>query len=190
MKIRELFESLVNEQARADLYHGTSLRGAVAILKSNLIKANMELHSTVVPATVKGHSTSVSLTRSFDVARKFAWDKMYNWRDITGVIFVLDQDLLKRDFGKRLRPYDDTDTEWFAQQLRRYDNEKGPASWRSLNKNEIEEIVYGDIPNASKYIKQIVVFPPGGDNAEKKLEMIKQTGILDDPRAVLSYKVK
>lgn len=189
MRIRELFESLINEQARADLYHGTSLHGALAILKSNLIKANMPLHSTVIPAAVKGHAKSVSLTRSFQVASKFARDSAYNWADVTGVVFVLDQDLLKRDFGKRLRPYDDTDTEWFAQQLRRYDNEKGTASWRSLNKNEIEEVIYGDIPNAGKYIKQIVVFPPGGDREAENLERIKQTGILDDPRAVLSYKV-
>ncbi len=190
MRIRELFESSINEQARADLYHGTSLRGAVAILQANLIKANMSLHSTVVPTSVKGQSKTVSLTRSYQVATSFAWDKMYKWDDATGVVFVLDQDLLKRDFGKRLRPYDDTDTEWFAQNLQRYDNVKGPVSYRSLNKNEIEEVIHGDIPNASKYIKRIIVFPPDGDRKSADLQRIEKTGILNDPRAVMTFNVK
>lgn len=182
MKILELLESLVDEAATADLYHGTSLRGAVQLLKDNLIKANMTTHSASVPSSVKGHNKTVSLTRDIFVAARFANDKAYVNADVTGVVFVIDQDRLKRDLGKRVRPYDDTSTDWYRQQA----GITGNASLRTTRRNELEETVYGDIPNANRYIKHIIVYQPFNDSEGYKMDVIKQSGILDDPRTVVN----
>lgn len=181
MKILELLESVFVEAATADLYHGTSLRGALNILRDNVIKANMPIHSTKVPDTVKGHNRTVSLTRSIDVAMRFADDKRSNWADAASVVFVIDQDRLKQSLGRRVRPYDDTSTDWFRKQIG-VDHDQ---SLRTTYRNEIEEVVYGDIANANQYIKKIIVVQPSRDDSGTSMLAIEKSGILDHPKAIL-----
>lgn len=183
MKILELLEHILDEAATANLYHGTSLNGALEILQSDLIKANMPVHSNQIPKTVKGQSRTVSLTRDLYTANKFARDAASR-RGITGVIFVIDQDKLKRDLGRKVRPYDDTSTDWYRQQAR-VDHKK---SLRPTFRAEFEEVVYGNIPNANRYIKNIIILPPGDDNNQQTIDQIKNTGILDDPRTVFDIE--
>ena len=180
MKILELLESSVAEAAMADLYHGTSLYSATQVLQSNSIKATTPTHSTQVPSIVKGHDKTVSLTRDINVAKRFANDRQYVRADATGVIFVLDQAKLKQDLGKRVRPYDDTSTDWYRQKA----NISGNKSLRPTHRTETEEVIYGDIPNVNKYIKQIIVLPPSGNHVEYNMTRIQQSGILDDPRTI------
>lgn len=176
MRIREIFEQRLVEQQLADLYHGTSLMGAQKILNTNVIKANMPVHSDLVPAQVKGQGKTVSLTRNLNIARKFAKDKQYVRGDHAAVIFVIDQDRLKQDLGKRVRPYDDTSTDWFRKQA----DITSTRSLRPTYRAELEEVVYGDIDNASRYIKHIVVMAKD----QEHVDQIKQQQMLVDPRVV------
>jgi hypothetical protein len=72
---------------------------------------------------------AVSFTRNFGEAWNFA-----SWTDPLGVIFVLDQARLSQALGRKLKPFD-----------------YGGGS------DEQEEASEIDIPNVSKYIKQIIV---------------------------------
>ena len=74
---------------------------------------------------------AVSLTRDKNIARGWAFGR--------GVIFVLNQELLWRDLGKRIHPYHD---------------------WGS---DEAEESVFGGIPNIKKYITRIELVGSGFD---------------------------
>lgn len=180
MKIQELLEAVVVEAATANLYHGTTLRGALTILQSNRFKAYTPTHSDRIATSVKGNENTVSLTRDINVAKRFANDRKTMGVDSAGVVFVLDQEQLKRDFGKRLRPYDDTSTVWYRQQA----GISGNDSLRPTDRTEIEEVIYGDIPNANKYIKRIIVLPPSGRYADSDMTALTKSGILSDPRTV------
>jgi len=82
-----------------------------------------------------GHiSGVVSLTRDKNVTHKFLG------ADSSGVIFVLDQDLLQRDYGKRIHPFSDI---------------HGGGPLQRHKNSEAEESVYGGIQNIKKYIKHI-----------------------------------
>lgn len=174
MKILELLESVFVEAATADLYHGTSLHGLLKILETDVIKANMPIHSDQVPAAVKGQKYTVSLTRNRGVAQRFAWDASSRRNDV-GVILIINQDQLRRDLGRRVRPYDDTSSNWYRSRAEIYHKQ----SLRPTDRSESEEVVYGDIPNANKYIKNIIILPT---NREDILKKIEQSGILNDPR--------
>lgn len=180
MKILELLESVFVEAATADLYHGTSLYSATQVLQSNVLKAITPIHSTQVPSSVKGHDKTVSLTRDINVAKRFANDRQYIRADATGVIFVMDQEKLKQDLGRRVRPYDDTSSDLYRQRAQI----TGNKSLRPTHRTETEEVIYGDIPNVNKYIKQIIVLPPSGDHTDYNMTRIQQSGILDDPRTI------
>jgi hypothetical protein len=82
-----------------------------------------------------GHiSGVVSLTRDKNITHNFL-DAYGN-----GVIFVLDQDLLRQDYGRRIHPYSDI---------------HGGGPLQRNRGSESEESVYGGIQNVKKYIKRI-----------------------------------
>jgi len=82
-----------------------------------------------------GHiSGVVSLTRDKTVTHKFLG------ADGHGVIFVLDQDLLRQDYGRRIHPFSDI---------------HGGGPLDRNRSSEAEESVYGGIQNIKKYIKRI-----------------------------------
>jgi hypothetical protein len=130
------------ESKSADLYHGTSLDGADGILKSDYLEVNTwgthEFdNDSVYPSVVKGADEAASLTRSFSVARQYATN------DRSGAVIVLDQGLLARDLGSRIRPVD----------AHGFDR-RGWSGRRSKD----EELAWGGIDKVKKYIKNVYVF--------------------------------
>lgn len=146
MKITEI----LTEYRSADLYHGTSYKKAEDILLSNSIHATrpIDLGKSI---KLKGETDTdwqyiVSLSRSLGVASRFAEIKS-NADDIYlhGVVFVLDQEKLYRDHGKKLQPYND-------------------LKYKSrLNASESEEAFVGNLDKVSEYIKKIYVFTPSSE---------------------------
>ena len=134
----EQMRKIINllESKSADLYHGTSLEGAEGILSSDHLEVNQwgahDHPSNVYPETVKGSDEAASLTRNFETA------KQYSENYGSGAVFVFDQELLVRDFGRRLRPVN---------------TQYGNRSW-----GKEEELMYDGIPNVEQYIKEIYVF--------------------------------
>ena len=88
MKINEI----ITESKSADLYHGTSLDNALAILESNTMEPGDSSH---------GDEGAVSFTRSFGEAWNFA-----QWADPLGVIFIFNQAALAQTLGRKLQPFD------------------------------------------------------------------------------------
>ena len=130
------------ESKSADLYHGTSLEGADSILSDNYLEVNSwgahDHPENVYPSTVKGSSDAASLTRNFDVAKR------YSSSNGSGAVLVFDQGLLARDYGRRLRPVNIMPTHYSS------------SVSRTLGKEE--ELIYDGIKNVKKYLKQIYVF--------------------------------
>jgi hypothetical protein len=131
MRLLDLFEG-----RDAPLYHGTSLNGAVQILK----------HDAILPRTagirLPGYSgegdgpLGASLTRNLQAA----WD-------FGSVVFQLDQRRLVQRV--RLVPYD-----YWGQSA---EVKGGIAARRKGDKAEAEEFAVGGVPNVSRYITQIWV---------------------------------
>lgn len=146
MKINEI----LTESRSAELYHGTSFKKAEDILLSNVIHATrpIDMGKSI---TLKGQTDTdwqyiVSLSRSLGVAARFAEIKS-NADDnyVHGVVFVLDQEKLYRDHGKRLQPYND-------------------LKYKSrLHTSESEEAFVGNLEKVSTYIKKIYVFTPSSE---------------------------
>lgn len=115
MRLYELFT--VTEMQEAYLYHGTSPISAELILQSNTLEAGDENISSFSrhpgPAGTAPGNGSLGAV----------------------VVFVIDRNLLYRDYGKKLRP----------------------RSASGYGRVEAEEGIVGNITNFSKYIKEIWV---------------------------------
>jgi len=148
MKISEIIN--VNEAKTADLYHGTHPALADKILASNTMKAKAQIWNNVLQymrIKPSQENKTVSFSRSLSAARAFASASFPKIVGLSGVVFVIDQDLLARDVGKRLMPYNDI----------RSGHGLRPKEGRNVT-SEYEEAVVGDINNVNKYIKKILVF--------------------------------
>jgi hypothetical protein len=175
-----LYEFTIKENSRADLYHGTSLQNAEKIISGDILIARTPLHIG------NSDQLTVSLSRNIQSAAKFAGD-YYSSYPTVGVILVIDQGKLKQLVGKRMKPYDDTGTEYYHNQLRRYDMPTDKVKpLRSIGTTENEEVVMGDIVGINKCIKQIIILnSTDGDNAHKVASIIKNSSLLNDPRTVI-----
>jgi hypothetical protein len=177
---------ILNESKSADIYHGTRLPQAEQIIASNTFIARTPIHSDVLPKEVKGNTKTVSFTRDPKQLYKFTTGDFHSE---VGVVLVIDQGLLSRDMGKRLQPYNDMETQWYKDQSARYDRYSTPktTSARSRNATEVEELVFGNIPNANKYIKKILVYMyDSNDYATKAREdRLAKSPLLNDPRTVI-----
>ena len=172
--LTETIRNYINliESKSADLYHGTSLDGADGILESNYLEVNSwGAHDfdddSIYPSTVKGHDEASSLTRNFNVA------KGYVQNHDSGAIIVLDQELLARDLGKRLRPVD----------IHGFDDYN--------RRSKDEELVYGGIRNVKKYIKNIYVFVDDPDelNEFETLRSYPKTKIVPTANTAPTHKI-
>jgi hypothetical protein len=140
MKIYEI----LNGSNRADIYHGTSIDNAMEILSSNMFYASTKSTS----------EAQVSFSRVLGQAVRFA-----SWIDPAGVVFVIDQEQLKNQVGRKMQPLDHTG-----------------GDGREYGAEDKEEAVYTDIKNASSLIKKILVF------ARDDLDTDRYALILNDPR--------
>lgn len=169
MHITELFEA-----READLYHGTSLGILNAILRNDIIKARSTVRPDSIPSTVRGYQRTISFSRDPAMSANFAKSRA----DGTGpldkipVLLVVDQNKLHRAVGKRLQPYNDL-------ALNRDRTE------RSLGGSESEEVVFGDITNASSFIKKIIIHIPSNTNTAM-LADLANSSIINDPRVVIA----
>lgn len=134
------------ESKSAPLYHGTTIENAEEILTVNRLTARTDVDATALPHMrgSKSNTRSISFSRSLSAARGFVSGSPRR-TGITGVVFVIDQQLLSRDIGKRLNPYNDI--------LSYSDDNISRSAY-----TEYEETVLGDIPNFNKYITQIIVY--------------------------------
>lgn len=133
------------ESKSAPLYHGTTVENAETILAANRLVANSEINQDALPYIrgVRAGDLSVSFSRSLSAARAFA-SGVPRKTGISGVVFVINQELLSQDIGKRLNPYNDLTSNKGAKRL--------------PNVTEYEETVVGDVTNFTKYITKIIVF--------------------------------
>jgi len=182
MKISEILV----ESKSSDLYHGTNLYNAEKIVSSDTFTANRPINTDKIPKAVAGHNRTVSFTRDPAITAKFMHG---DFGTDVGVVFVIDQGLLSRDLGKRLQPYSDVDTEVYRAQAERWGNEpKADTSSRSRGTTESEEVVFGNLTNANKYIKKIILitWDSKDANADRRAHQIRNSPLLNDPRAVVS----
>jgi len=158
------------EYRDADLYHGTSLSKAEDIIMSNMMHATRPIDlgkSMQVKGDHKGGwQYIVSFSRSFGVAARFAQFKSqkYSTDDLHGVVFVLDQDAIRRDCGKRLQSYND------MQYISR------------AKVTEHEEALLGDLKNLSKYLKKFYILVP--DSERLHLQDVFKV-LFEHPKAVV-----
>jgi hypothetical protein len=195
MKISEILV----ESASADLYHGTTLSKAEQIISSDKMIANTRTHN---PKLFNGtNPKTISFSRNLETAKTFTQDE--NRTGEPGVILVFDHAKLKRDFGNKLQPYDDTSTDWYADQLKAnawHGNYTAPSSSaRARNKSESEEVLPQNIDNVNKYIKKIYIlyYPRSGtgpysseyketEESRRAAARITKSPLIRDPRTVMN----
>lgn len=165
-----LINEVLLEYRDADLYHGTSYSKAEDILMSNMMTATrpIDLGRSM---RVKGDNRGawqyiVSFSRSFGVAARFAQSKIQKFveDELGGVVFVLDQAAMRRDYGKRLQAYNDL----------QYVSRSKAA--------EHEEALVGDLKNLSKYLKKIYILATSAE-LEHLQEVFKV--LFNHPKAVV-----
>jgi hypothetical protein len=144
-KTSESLEQSLTEAREADLYHGTTILAAERILKRNMFKADaaVEPHVQHLLKKHSGTAKTVSFSRNFAIAQGFTASVGDN--RVQGVIFVIDQDSLYRDLGRRIVPYNDL-----------------AVFSATTKKTENEEAVFGNIEDADQYIKEIIVLVSPG----------------------------
>lgn len=172
----------LNEARGGYLYHGTTLPRAAKAIGDDVLIARTPTHSRLV-ASPKHDNKAVSFSRSLYKAKEFAQS---DDRDVPGVILVVDQAKLQQLVGGRLQAYDDTNTEWYRDQLKRYGNEFGsdPRSGRSAGRTEAEEVVFGDIQRINQAIVKIIVLISSYDEDEQ-LAQFNKSPLAGDPRVVI-----
>lgn len=140
MKLGEIF-NLVMEivkspfKGKSLLYHSTTYDRAINVIKDNQIygASKQTIRTKLSPDNPFYNEQSktfsgVSLTR--------------DWRlDFSDVQFILDRDLIARDYGKKLVPFD------FFNPA---DKRKGDPERNDVH--EAEEFLIGDLNNVSKYL--------------------------------------
>ena len=180
MKIIELFEN-----ARADLYHGTLLDKAENIISADIMKAQMPVRSTDIPQQVKGHTATVSFSRSKNAAIRYSWDTQ-GWPGAVPTLLIINQDRLKQQVGNRLQPYDDVPTAAYNASYTRWNN--GNNVPKTHYRKDLEEVVFGDIKGINRCITQIIIMPGGRDT--KCNLSISRSPLLKDNRTVIQYDGK
>lgn len=164
---------VVQESKSADLYHGTFPDRAETMLTTDTMIASAPVEPSAVRymrGKARYDNKTVSLSRSMSAARSFASGSSRK-TGIMGVIFVINQELLARDIGKRMTPYNDL-----------YSSDPIHGNKRNTS-TEYEEAVMGDINHINKYIKRIIVLV---DPARKDLVDPQQfPRLLNDPRVEL-----
>lgn len=164
------------------LFRGMTLPRAAATISTNKMVARITTHSPLVKDKRFDDKTN-SFSRSFMVANQFSQGDDYS---IPGVVLVIDQRKLHQLVGNRLQPYDDTNTEWYRDQMRKYGNAFGddPRTGRSIGKTEAEEIVFGDIAGINSAIhRAIVLISPY--NEHEHIKRFNQSSLKDFPRVEL-----
>lgn len=135
MKLLPIFEYIMKTDLKGKnlLYHSTPFQSAIEILKTNTIYGS-------TGQDIKTKFSSFNQNYS-DASKTYGGVSLTrNWKFEFGSIqFILNADLLKRDYGKKIVPFD-------------YFSKEGHKSTRQLSKDESEEFLLGDLERLSKYL--------------------------------------
>jgi hypothetical protein len=132
------FEFL-NEWQEADLYHATSIPSMLSMWHNDVI----------------GHGGNVSTTRNYNYALGYL-KNLGSTRNNGGVIFTLDQDLLRRDIGRRRMPAAD----WFKGEPPESSRDEFKRRYDFLDTDRFETLIKGGLKPFRKYVKKIQIWLP------------------------------
>ena len=138
----------ITEWREANLYHATSIPNAIRIWRDDALRGGTG------PGGSNGFR-GVSTTRNYNYALGYMLGDNYD--DQGGVIFWIDQDLVKRDLGRRrLKGYD-----WFT------DNNPDDTSDEFQRRSEFDDtdrfetvITKGGLKPFRKYVSKIEIWLP------------------------------
>ena len=147
MRISEI----ITEWRESYLYHATSIPNAVRIWRSDSLRGTSGPGPAYKPSALKG----VSTTRNYNYALGYLTGTSFD--DTGGVIFWINQDLVKRDLGRRrLIGYD-----WF------YDTQPDEVSDEFQFRSEKHDtdrfetvITKGGLTPLRKYVSKIEIWLP------------------------------
>lgn len=144
MRINEI----LTEWREAYLYHATTIPGAISIWKADSLRGGSG------PSVGKNQFRGPSTTRSYHYA--LGYMKNENRDNTGGVIFWINQELVKRDLGRRrLKGYD-----WFT------DHDPSDTSDEFQRRSELhdtdrfETVIKGGLTPFKKYLVKIEIWLP------------------------------
>jgi len=133
---------VITEWQEADLYHVTSIPSMLRMWHTDNI----------------GLGGNVSTTRNYNYALGYL--KANGGRGPGGVIFTLDQDLLRRDIGRRRMP----GTDWFSTRFHGGAPEDASDEFQrrrdDLDTDRFETLIKGGLSPFRKYVKKIEIWLP------------------------------
>ena len=150
----------ITEWQEADLYHATSIPSMVSMWHNDVI----------------GHGGNVSTTRNYNYALGYL-KNLGGHYGIGGVIFTLDQELLRRDIGRRRMP----GTDWFKGEPPESSSDEFKRRDDYLDTDRFETLIKGGLKPFRKYVKKIQIWLP-----EKRT--VKPTPPGEDPMYRHRYK--
>ena len=128
-------KEFLNELQAADLYHATSIPSMLQMWHNDKM----------------GLGKDVSTTRNYNYALGY----LKNF-DSGGVIFTLDQDLLRRDIGRKRMP----GTDWFKGEPPESSSDEFQRRDDSLDTDRFETLIKGGLKPFRKYVKKIQIWLP------------------------------
>ena len=149
-------QEFLNEWQEADLYHATNIPSLLQMWHND----------------VMGNGGDVSTTRNYNYALGYL--KNFN---SGGVVFTLDQDLLRRDIGRRRMP----GTDWFKGEPPESSSDEFQRRDDSIDTDRFETLIKGGLKPFRKYVKKIQIWLP-------KKRTVKPTPPGEHPMYRYSYK--
>ena len=149
-------KEFLNELQAADLYHATSIPSMLQMWHNDKM----------------GLGKDVSTTRNYNYALGY----LKNF-DSGGVIFTLDQDLLRRDIGRKRMP----GTDWFKGEPPEDASDEFQRRDDSLDTDRFETLIKGGLKPFRKYVKKIQIWLP-------KKRTVKPTPPGEDPMSRYTSK--
>ena len=129
----------ITEWQEADLYHATSIPNMLNMWHTDKL----------------GHGGQVSTTRNYNYALGYLINiSTYGQRG--GVIFTLDQDLLRRDIGRKRMP----GTDWFRGEMPGDASDDFQPRSDMHNTDRFETLIINGLDPFRKYVKKIEIWLP------------------------------
>lgn len=129
----------LNEWKEADLYHATSIPGMLNMWHKDQL----------------GFNSDVSTTRNYNYALGYL-NNISTYGSAGGVIFTLDQDLLRRDIGRRRMP----GTDWFKGEPPADSSDEFQRRSDFHDTDRFETLIKSGLKPFRKYVKKIEVWLP------------------------------
>jgi hypothetical protein len=150
----------LNEWQEADLYHATSIPSMLGMWHDDKL----------------GFGGNVSTTRNYNYALGYL-KNISTYGESGGVIFTLDQDLLRRDIGRRRMP----GTDWFKGEPPESASDEFQRRSDMHDTDRFETLIKGGLNPFRKYVKKIQIWLP-------KKRKLKPTPPGENSRYLHSYK--